>query len=133
MVIYSNAAEQVLAVGQSLTLTKISGCNCSCQVNPTPGAKVKGNGVFGVAFSGNIASATASVPIQLSIAINGVAIPTTQMDDTPAAADTFRNVSTVTGFSGNCCCLGTNITVVNTGANPVTVAANSSLVVWQDD
>ena len=133
MVIYSNTAEQVLAVGQSLTLTKISGCTCNNQVNPTPGAKVKGNGVFGVSFSGNIASATAAVPIQLSIAINGTVIPTTQMSDTPSVADTFRNVSTTTGFSGNCCCLGTNITVVNTGTNPVTVAANSSLVVWQDN
>lgn len=133
MVIYSNTAEQVLAVGQSLTLTKLSGCNCNSQVNPLPGAKVRGKGTFGVAFSGNIASATASVPIQLSIAINGAVIPTTQMSDTPAAADTFRNVSTVTGFSGNCCCLGTTITVVNTGTNPVTVAANASLVVWCDD
>lgn len=133
MVIYSNTAEQVLAVNQSLTLTKISGCACNAQVNPIPGAKVKGNGNFIAAFSGNIASATASVPIQLSIAINGTPIPTTAMSDTPAAADTFRNVSTVTGFSGNCCCLGTTITVVNTGTNPVTVAANSSLVVWQDD
>lgn len=133
MVIYSNPAEQTLAVGQSLTLTKLSGCTCNCQVNPVPGARVKGSGVFGVAFTGNISSATASVPIQLSIAINGAVIPTTAMDTTPAAVDTFQNVSAVTGFSGNCCCLGTTVTVVNTGTNPVTVAANSSLVVWQDN
>lgn len=133
MVIYSNAAEQVLEVGQSLTMTKISGCNCNAGVNPTPGAKVKGNGVFGVAFTGNIASATAAVPIQLSIALNGIALPTTEMDTTPAVADTFQNVSAVTGFSGNCCCLGTNVTVVNTGTNPVTVAANASLVIWYDN
>lgn len=132
MVIYSNAAEQVLAPGQSLTLTKISGCTCNCSVNPIPGAKITGKGNFVVSFTGNISSATAAAPVELSIAIDGVAVPTSRMVSTPSAADAFNSVSAVTGFSGSACCLGTDITVVNTGTNPVTVAANAGLVVWRE-
>lgn len=132
MVIYSNTAAQTLAVGQSLVLTKISGCTNNCSVNPVPGASVKGNGNFVAAFTGNVSSATAAAPVELSIAIDGVAIPTSRMVSTPAAADTFNNVSAVTGFTGSCCCLGTRVTVVNTGANPITIDANSSLVIWKD-
>lgn len=133
MVIYSNTSEQVLTQGQSLTLTRISGCNCQneCSVNPIPGAKVKGKGTFVAAFSGNVSSATAALPVELSIAIDGVAIPTSRMVSTPETADVLNNVSTVTGFSGNACCIGIDVTIVNTGVNPITVAPNASLVVWR--
>lgn len=132
MVIYSTAAEQTLAPGQSLVLTKTTGCSCGCGINPTNGSNVKGSGVFVAAFTGNISGAVAGTPVELSIAINGVAIPGSRMVSTPAAANDFNNVSAVTGFSGNCCCNGTAITVVNTGTSTVTVAANASLVVFRD-
>lgn len=132
MVIYSNAAAQTLQPGQALTLTKISGCTCNSAVNPVPGAKVTGKCVHVVSFTGNVSSATASAPVELSIAIDGVAVPTSRMVSTPSTANVFNSVSAVTGFSGNNCCLGTDITVVNTGTNPVTVAANAGLVIWRE-
>lgn len=132
MVIYSNAAEQTLAPGQSLVLTKTTGCSCSCSINPTNGSNVKGNGVFVVAFTGNISGAVAGTPVELSIAINGATVPGSRMVATPAAANDLNNVSAVTGFTGNGCCNGTSITVVNTGTAAVTVAANASLVVFRD-
>ena len=134
MVVYSNAAEQVVSPGQSLTLTKLSYCNCDrrkdCYANTIPGATVSGKGPFVAAFTGNVSSATAAVPIELSIAVDGVPIPTSRMVTTPAAADALENISAVTGFSGNSCCMSINVTVENTGTNPITVAPNAGLVIW---
>ena len=132
MVIYSNTAAQTLTTGQSLTLAKTTGCQCNCSVNPTNGSSIKGSGVFVVAFTGNISGATAGAPVQLSLAINGAVIPGSRMVATPAVAGNVNNVAAVTGFTGYGCCNGTTITVVNTGANPVTVEAKASLVVFKD-
>lgn len=134
MVIYTNTATQTLLPGQTLALTKVSGCNCgsNCSINPTSGAKVNGNGIFVVSFAGNVASGTAATAVELTLAVNGNLIPTSRMISTPSTANVFNSVSTVTGVSGSGCCLGTTITVINTGSAPITVAANSSVVIWQD-
>lgn len=135
MVVYSNAATQTLQPGQSLVLTRLSGCNCNsnncCAVNPTSGANVKGTGTFSVAFSGNIANTADNNAVELTIEVNGAPIPTTTMQASPATANVFEHVSTVTGFSSSGCALGSKVTVQNTGTNPIVVAANASLVIWR--
>lgn len=133
LAIYSNQATQTLLPGQSLNMTKIAGQKSNCQINPTNGANVKGKGVFLAAFSGNISGAAAGTPVELSLEIDGTTVPSSRMISTPSAADAFNDVSTVTAFSDNCCCMGTKITVINTGTVAVTVDANASLVIWKLD
>lgn len=88
-------------------------------------------GIYELEFTGNVASATAGVPLQLSIAVGGQPLIETTMISTPSAADTFNNVHASTRFSG-CCCDLDRVTVINSGTNPVTLAANSALVVQRN-
>lgn len=135
MITVSNTAAVTLAAGQALTFNNIvwkSGC--AEAFRNLSAAILAGQGVYELAFSGNIASATGGETAQLNLAVDGVILPETTMKSTPATADIFNNVSTGTTVGNRGNCFNPNpgsisITVVNTGTVAVTVDANARLSV----
>lgn len=126
MISLTNTATQTLAPGQALTFNQVvSGSGCDvCHMANTPSVKLRMNSVYEIHFSGNITSATAGTPVQLSIQTSGVTIPYSTMISTPSVANALNNVAK-TILLKNCCCDYDRITVVNTGTTPVIVDANS--------
>lgn len=84
---------------------------------------------FKAFFSGNIAIPTAGTvgPISLALAINGEAIATTTMIQTPAAVEEFANVASAVYIDvpADCCI---TVSVRNTSAQAVDVQ-NANLII----
>lgn len=131
MIELSNSAEQVIPVGGFVTFDVVSlksGCDvCYNSILPTS-VKLMRSTIYDVEFHGNVTSAAAATPVQLSVAIAGQAVAQTAMDATPAAAGDLVNVST--GIYLRPCCDADRISIINSGANPITLAANSVLRVF---
>lgn len=73
-----------------------------------------------VTFNGNVAlAATATVePISVSIVVDGVAYPLSEMDSTPAAVSEFSHIGTDLPIPIlNGCCQ--NLAIQNTGTQPI--------------
>ena len=129
MIVLSNSAEQTLLAGQSIVfdLVKLhSGC-AECHRAGSNSVKMKQNGIYEVAFSGNIGGTVAG-PVQLSIQVGGETLAETTMISTAGAVGDLNNVATQTKVR-NCCGDYDRITVTNTGTSDVVVGANSALVV----
>lgn len=89
---------------------------CCCCQNPPA--------TYMVSFNANVALApTATVePISVSIAVDGIAIPLSEMDSTPAAVSEFNHIGTELPIAIlNGCCQ--NVAVQNTGTQPIVVRA----------
>lgn len=130
MIVLSNSAEQTLAPGQSLTFDDViwqSGC-AECHRTNSASVKLRANGLYDVSFHANVGGPTAATPVQLTIELGGEPLLETTMISVPAAVGDFNNVSAGTRVK-NCCGDYDRITVTNTGANSVIVAANSALVI----
>jgi hypothetical protein len=84
---------------------------------------------FKVTFGGNIAIPTGGTvgPIQLAIAIDGEAVPSTTMIVTPAAVENYFNVSSeaLVDVPANCCL---TVSIKNTSTQDVSFA-NSNLII----
>ena len=84
---------------------------------------------FKVSFGANIAVPTGETvgPVSLALAINGEAVPTSSMIETPTAVEEFSNVysSLFIDVPNGCC---TQISVENTSTIPVGVQ-NANLIV----
>lgn len=132
MIQVSTLATQTLQPGQSLVFGKVNhksnckGCQCFNSDLPTS-VKLCSKGTHDVSFHGNITGAAAAV-LQLAIALEGQPIPTTAMQAVPAVAGNLVNVSART-LVKNCCCDIDRISVINSGATPVTIAQNATLIV----
>lgn len=132
MIVLSNLTAQTIQPGQAVTFDNLifkSG-NCECWSKQLPKSvklKAKG-GVYSIGFSGNVSSATASTPVQLSIAIGGQPLIETTMKSTPSTANVFNNVSTETRY-GNCCCDQDRVSIINSGTTPITLDINSAFVI----
>lgn len=129
MIVLSNSAEQTLFTGQSIVfdLVKLhSGC-AECHRAGSNSVKMKQNGIYEVAFAGNIGGTVAG-PVQLSIQVGGETLAETTMISTAGAVGDLNNVATQTRVR-NCCGDYDRITVTNTGTSDVVVGANSALVV----
>ncbi|MDE7431731.1 MAG: hypothetical protein K2N34_07450 [Lachnospiraceae bacterium] len=128
MVVLSNTVAQTLQPGQALAFDKLvahSGCGeCARSGGPVG---LRFNGTYRVTFHGNVTGATAAAPVELSISIGGAPLTETEMIYTPAVADAVGNVGTETYIP--VCGSGNNVTVVNTGENPITVSPNTALTV----
>lgn len=125
MIELTNSVAQVVQPGQSVAFDTVvlhTGCG-ECYRRNTPSIKLRANGIYEVAFSGNITGTTAATPIQLAIALGGIALPETVMVSTPAIANAFSNVATST-FVQNTCGDYDRVTVVNSGTESVTISAN---------
>lgn len=89
---------------------------CCCCQNPPA--------TYMVAFNANVALApTATVEaISVSITVDGIAIPLSEMDSTPAAVSEFNHIGTELPIAIlNGCCQ--NVAVQNTGTQPIVVRA----------
>ena len=134
MIQLSNNTAQTIEVGQSVAFTLLRKTGKSELFNGNNGVYLRDGGQFLVMFSANITGPTAATPVQLSIAINGVARPETAMISVPAAASDFNNVATQTSINTEIGCCGFNVgspivTVVNTGTTAITIGANPSLLI----
>lgn len=131
MIVLSNLTAQTIQPGQTVTFNKriLKSGNCECWNEQIPNrVKLRGNGIYSLGFSGNVASPTAGAAMQLAIAVAGSPLVETAMNSTPSTANALNNISTETRFRVCCCDLNT-ISVMNTGAVPVTLAPNSALVI----
>lgn len=133
MIELSNSTVQTIPVGGAVTFDTVllkRGCDtCFNNLLPTSVKLTNRNFVYDVEFQGNIATNTAATPVQLSIAIAGQPIATTEMDATPAAVGDYWNVSSGTYIS-NCCDDLDRISIINSGTNPVVLKANSLLRIF---
>lgn len=131
MIELTNSVAQVVPAGGTVTFDRVllkTGCG-ECYNSQIPNSvKLRSNGIYEVQFMANIASATAATPVQLAIAVGGVARPDSVMVATSSAANAFQNVSTSIPVK-NCCCDLDRVTVVNTGTSPVTISANMNLFI----
>lgn len=129
MIVLSNSAVQTINAGQSIafdTTVLHTGC-AEGHRNGSPAVKLRATcACYSIAFNGNIASATADSPVQLSIEISGAPLPETLMVSTPSTANVYNSVSASTVVRSDCC---DTITVTNTGTNPVTLDLNSALTI----
>lgn len=131
MIELSNTSEQVIPVGGAVTFDVVllkSGCDvCYNNILPTS-VKLMRPTIYDIEFQGNMTSDTAANDLQMSIAIAGQSIAQTVMDGTPAAAGDLINIGA--GTYVRACCDLDRISVINSGTNPVTLAANSLLRVF---
>lgn len=131
MIVLSNTSEQVVPVGQALTFNTVvhkSGCAEGYRTG-TGAVKLRANNaIYELSFAANVTGATATNPVQLSMAISGATLPETTMIYTPAVANAVGNVGSST-LVKNCCGDYGRITIVNTGTDPITVSPNCCLFV----
>ena len=129
-------ALQTVAAGANVQFTDdvISGCNSILHRAGSGLVTLRGitnqcRARFKIFFSGNIAIPAGGVvgPISLAIAINGEAVASTTMIQTPAAVEEFANVASAVFIdvpSG--CCL--TVSVTNTSTADIDVQ-NANLIV----
>lgn len=133
MIELSNSTVQTIPVGGAVTFDTVllkSGCDtCFNSILPTSVRLTNSNFIYDVEFQGNIATNTAGTPVQLSIAIAGQPIATTEMDATPAAVGDYWHVNSGT-YIRNCCNGIDRISIINSGENPVVLKANSLLRIF---
>lgn len=132
MVVLSNTNAQTLQPGQSLTfdnLVTFFGCGeCARSGGPIG---LRFNGIYQVTFHGNVTGATEAVPVELSITVGGAPLAETEMIYTPAAANAVGNVGAETYV--HTCGSGNNVTVENTGENPIIVSPNAAITIIKKD
>lgn len=130
MIIVSNPTAQTLEAGQSLIFAVLRQTGCSEALRPnTSNIYLKPNGMYHLQFNANVSSAAAGA-LTLSLAVNGDTLPETTSTTTIAAANDVGNVSGSTAIA-TCSSFpisGYYVTLTNTGANAVTIAAGSASV-----
>lgn len=130
---FVNGVNQTVAVGANVLFdtTVVNPCPVVTHRKGSGIFNIKGGHKFIVAFSANLAGATAETELDLAIALNGEALPYTTMASTPAVANLFDNVSIVTEIETpyNCC---TQISIKNIGTTSVTVATANLVLVRED-
>ena len=127
---------QTVAAGANIQFTDevVGGCNSILHRAGSGLVTLRGitnqcRARFKVFFSGNIAIPTGGVvgPISLAIAINGEAVASTTMIQTPAAVEEFANVASAVYLDvPTGCCL--TISVTNTSTAAVDVQ-NANLII----
>ncbi len=133
---YSAVAVQTVPVNQNVLFTETPVCGGKCIVHREGSGLVTLRGItnqcrarYRVTFGGNIAVPTGGTAgaISLAIALNGEAVPATQMIVTPAADTEFFNVSSsiFVEVPAGCC---TQLSVKNTSTQDISVQ-NANLIV----
>ncbi len=129
-------ALQTVAAGANVQFTDevVSGCNSILHRAGSGLVTLRGitnqcRARFKIFFSGNIAIPTGGVvgPISLAIAINGEAVASTTMIQTPAAVGEFANVASAVFIDVPAgCCI--TVSVTNTSTEEVDVQ-NANLII----
>lgn len=121
MILLTNSDAQTVEPGAAVTFDTVifQTGNGECHRNGSSGVSLRFKGIYEAFFSANIGGEAAG-PVELSLTLDGDALPETVMESVTAAAGDLSNVSTMTAIKG--CCEG-RVAVSNTGADPVTVEA----------
>lgn len=130
---FVNSVNQAVAAGETVRFdtTVVGPCPAVTHRKGSGLFNIKGGHKFIVAFSANLAGATAETEVDLAIAVNGEPLPHTTIASTPAVADLFNAASVVTEIVTPCNCC-TQISVQNIGTTPVTVASANLVLVRED-
>lgn len=123
---------QTIQPGGSVTFEAVGyqsrrGCECFNAQVPNS-VKLCANGVYLLSFTGTVTASTAGDQLQLTIAVGGTPLPSTNMDVKPAVVGDLWTMTTTTLYDNSCCDVD-RISVVNTGAAPVTLSPNATLSV----
>lgn len=129
MINLSNTIEQVLAPGQSITFDLVLLSTGCAERHRTESANVELlNGcIFNVDFSANIAGEEASEALQLSVMLNGEALPSGTMISTPSAVNEVNNVARP-GIKIKTYGCANTISVQNTGDETIILPARAALL-----
>lgn len=129
---FINSVVQTVAVNGNVLFdtTVINPCPVVTHRKGSGLFNIKGGHKFIVAFTANVAGATADTELDLAIAINGEAVNSTIMASTPAVANLYNSVSVVTEIETPCNCC-TQISIKNIGTTAVSVA-NPTLVLFKE-
>lgn len=127
MVVLSNTTEQTLQPGQSITFDNLVIWSGDAETARSGGplGLTATNAIYALSFNANVTGTTTD-PVQLSISLGGSPLPETTSIYTPAAANAVGNVSGST-YVRTRCGLSNQVTVTNSGANPIIVSPNASL------
>lgn len=131
MIELSNRVAQTIQPGQVVVFDRVvtRAGSGECWNRQLPNSvKLSRNNVYSLEFHGNVSTPTAGTPMQLAIAVGGQPLVETAMNSTPSTANALNNIGTRTMFQV-CCCDMDRVTVMNTGAVPVTLAPNPSFIV----
>ena len=133
---FTNIDLQTVALGGNVVLDETPICPTRCITHREGSGIVRLNGTgnrqrarYLVAFSGNIQIPTGGTveEISLAIAVDGEALLSTQMIETPAAVEEFSNVSSQAYIDVPCNCCVT-VAVQNTSEQAIEVQ-NANLIV----
>lgn len=127
----TNTTEQILLPGQSITFDLVllhTGCCPRAERHRTGSANVElvRGEIFNIDFSANIAGEAAGA-IQLSVMIDGEALPESAMISTPAAANELNNVARP-GIKVRRLGCSNTVSVRNTGTTNIILPAKSALL-----
>lgn len=131
MILLTNSVDQVIPVGGSATFDMVverTGCD-ECRKHSSSSIKLCRKGTYTVSFGGNISVAAAGGIGQLSIALGGEPLLGSNMVNTSTNANERGNVSKTLPVNVGCCDFN-RVSIVNTGANTLTLYAGPSLAVW---
>ena len=127
---YTAVATQTVAANSNVMLTEAPACGGKCIEHRSGSGLITLRGLtnqcrarYKVSFSGNIATPTGGTvgAIQLALAVQGEALPSTVMITTPAAVEEFNNVGSAVYIEvPRGCCV--TVAVRNTSTQAVAVA-----------
>lgn len=134
MIVLSNSAAQTIGVGQSIifnTVVTKTGCAEHHRGNSGSVQLCANNGIYSLAFTGNVTNPSGTAAVQLAITSSGDVLQETTMIST-AAQSVFNNVSAKTYIKTSCCGSDNRISVTNTGTVPLTIAPNCALAIKRE-
>lgn len=132
MIVLSNTSAQVLASGQSIVFDRVLlKHNCGITHRPNTGiVHLNETRPYEIQFHGNV-TGTAGI-MSLTIYDDGAPLPETLMTQRLVDATDYENISagTIVGVA-SCPCERVRhaISIVNSGTTPITIAANSVLII----
>ena len=118
MILLTNSSDQTIAPGAAVSYDSVifQTGGGECHRDNSAAVSLRCKGIYEVHFSADVSG---TAPLELSIALDGEALPETVMVSNVAAG---QNVSTMTAV--RTCCSGCGrVTVLNTGAADATVAS----------
>ena len=129
MLILSTAADQTLEAGQSLTFNVLRQTGRSEIARNNSGTMfLAPGGLYRIEYQANVTGGTAALPVELGISFAGSSLPETESIYTPAVASAVGHISGATYVATVFPCGSYAVTVTNTGANPIVVSQNATLL-----
>lgn len=122
MIVLTNSLEQTVAVGDAIifdTVLEKAG-SCECTRNTNTSVKICGKGFYNIHYHASVAGSTSGK--QLELQIGGESMTGGVMDIPPAGTPITVSVTVPIRV---CCRDYNRVRVINSGTEPVTIAAGS--------